>query len=52
MDKDKELKVTKSTLNLATGKITTIEVTGKELDEWKKAHGIKTEEEKDDNTGI
>lgn len=28
------------------------ELKGAELEEWKKAHGIKTEEEKDDNTGI
>ena len=28
------------------------ELKGAELEEWKKAHGIKTEEVKDDNTGI
>ena len=33
-------------------KTETHELKGKELDEWGKAHGIKTEEVKDDNTGI
>ena len=34
-----EMKVTKTTLNLATGKMTTREVTGEELEEWKKENG-------------
>lgn len=35
-----EMKVTKTTLNLATGKITTHELKGKELKEWKESHGF------------